>query len=82
MLDSSFDDVKDMSELPLEAFTPRIYRRGDVVEGEIVNIDDEGITIGLGLKSEGLIPQIHMRTLSTDELSVMIPGDKLTATEV
>ena len=54
MLDSSFDDVKDMSELPLEAFTPLIYRRGDVIEGEIVNIDDEGITIGLGLKSEGL----------------------------
>ena len=80
MLDSSFDDVKDMSELPLEAFTPRIYRRGDVVEGEIVNIDDEGITIGLGLKSEGLIPQIHMRTLSTDELSAMITGDKITAT--
>ena len=82
MLDSSFDDVKDMSELPLEAFTPRIYRRGDVVEGEIVNIDDEGITIGLGLKSEGLIPQIHMRTLSTDELSAMITGDKITATVV
>ena len=82
MLDSSFDDVKDMSELPLEAFTPRIYRRGDVVEGEIVNIDDEGITIGLGLKSEALIPQIHMRTLSTDELSAMITGDKITATVV
>ena len=82
MLDSSFDDVTDMSELPLEAFTPRIYRRGDVVEGEIVNIDDEGITIGLGLKSEGLIPQIHMRTLSTDELSAMITGDKITATVV
>tara|TARA_Y100000588_G_scaffold138107_1_gene151884 strand:+ start:198 stop:1280 length:1083 start_codon:yes stop_codon:yes gene_type:complete len=82
MLDSSFDDVKDMSELPLEAFTPHIYRRGDVVEAEIVHIDDEGITIGLGLKSEGLIPQSNMRTLSTGELSAMIPGDKIFATVV
>ncbi len=82
MLDSSFDDVKDMSELPLEAFTPQIYRRGDIVEGEIVNIDDEGITVGLGLKSEGLIPQTQMRTLSTDELSAMTLGDKISATVV
>ncbi len=82
MLDSTFDDVKDMSELPVEAFTPHIYRRGDVVEGEIVNMDNEGITIGLGLKSEGLIPQIHMRTLSADELSAMIPGSKVIATVV
>ena len=80
MLDSSFDDIKDMADLPLEAFTPQIYRRGDVVEGEIVHIDDEGITIGIGLKSEGLIPHSQMRTLSTDELSEMTIGDKIAAT--
>ena len=66
-----------MADLPLEAFTPQIYRRGDVVEGEIVHIDDEGITIGIGLKSEGLIPHSQMRTLSTDELSEKLFGDEI-----
>ena len=42
--------VTDMSELPESAFSPREYRRGDLVTGEIVRIDDEGMVISAGLK--------------------------------
>ena len=60
--------VTDMSELPESAFSPREYRRGDLVTGEIVRIDDEGMVISAGLKTEGIVPPQEMRTL-TDERS-------------
>ena len=45
MVESMFDDVQDMSQLPVEAFSPLVYRSGDVVEGEIVSIDSEQNTL-------------------------------------
>ena len=80
MVESMFDDVQDMSQLPVEAFSPLVYRRGDVVEGEIVSIDSEGLTVSIGLKSEGMVPQHQMRTLSAEERSNMALGDKITVT--
>ena len=80
MVESMFDGVQDMSQLPVEAFSPLVYRRGDVVDGEIVSIDSEGLTVSIGLKSEGVVPQHQMRTLSAEERSNMALGDKITVT--
>jgi len=80
MVESMFDDVQDMSQLPVEAFSPLVYTRGDVVEGEIVSIDSEGLIVSIGLKSEGVVPQHQMRTLSNEERSNMCLGDKITVT--
>ena len=77
MVESMFDDVQDMSQLPVEAFSPLVYRSGDVVEGEIVSIDSEGLIVSIGLKSEGMVPQHQMRTLSDEERSNMALGDKI-----
>ncbi len=69
--------VTDMSELPESAFSPREYRRGDLVTGEIVSIDEEGMVISAGLKNEGVVPPPEMRTLTEEERAQMQPGSRV-----
>ena len=69
--------VTDMSELPESAFSPRDYRRGDLVTGEIVRIDDEGMVISAGLKTEGVVPPPEMRTLTDEKRAQMVPGTRV-----
>lgn len=70
-------DFDNMADLPEEALGPRTYQRGDAVEGEIVRIDDDGIVMSVGLKMEGMVPLNEMRSISTDELERLSPGDTL-----
>ncbi len=72
--DPNVIDVTDMSQLPESAFSPREYRRGDLVTGEIVRIDDEGMVISAGLKTEGIVPPQEMRTLTPEKREQMQPG--------
>ena len=69
--------VTDMSELPESAFSPREYRRGDLVTGEIVRIDEEGMVISAGLKTEGIVPPQEMRTLTDEKREQMLPGSRV-----
>ena len=53
-----------MAEL-LEESTPlRVLRRGDLVEGQVMRADQDGILVSIGHKSEGLVPQREMRSLT------------------
>ena len=72
--DPNVVEVTDMSQLPESAFSPREYRRGDLVTGEIVRIDDEGMVISAGLKTEGIVPPQEMRTLTDEKREQMQPG--------
>jgi small subunit ribosomal protein S1 len=45
----------DMATLLAESVSPISIKRGDVVEGEIVRIDQEEILVDIGLKSEGVL---------------------------
>ena len=40
-----------------------VLRRGEAVEGKIVHIDEEGLLVNIGAKSEGVIPYREMRSL-------------------
>ena len=77
MLDRDLDTVSDMSELPEQALAPRAYTPGELVEGEIVRVDDEGIIMSVGLKMEGMVPAQEMRSLSLEEREQLNPGDTL-----
>jgi small subunit ribosomal protein S1 len=77
MVESDFDTFTDMSQLPEEAFTPQRYRPGDTVEGEVIRVDDEGLVVSVGLKTEGMVPASEMRTLTPEEREQIQPGDKL-----
>jgi small subunit ribosomal protein S1 len=58
--DMSSDEVEDLNQNEMEALmalstTPINIKRGDVVEGVIVRIDQDEILVDIGLKSEGVL---------------------------
>ncbi|HZU69226.1 MAG TPA: S1 RNA-binding domain-containing protein [Ktedonobacteraceae bacterium] len=48
-------EITDMAALLAESTTPINIKRGDVVEGVIVRIDQDEILVDIGLKSEGVL---------------------------
>jgi small subunit ribosomal protein S1 len=82
MLEPDYEGITDMSQLPEAAFTPQRHRTGDTVEGEIVSIDDEGLVVSVGLKTEGMVPVIEMRTLTPEERGGLQVGDRMRFTVV
>jgi len=55
---SNPEEVDDFNQNEMEALlatTPISIKRGDVVEGEIVRIDQDEILVDIGLKSEGVL---------------------------
>ena len=59
-----------------------VLRRGEAVEGKIVHIDEEGLLVNIGAKSEGVIPYREMRSLPEDEAKALKTGDSIVATLV
>jgi small subunit ribosomal protein S1 len=82
MLEPDYDGITDMSQLPEAAFSPQRHRTGDIVAGEIVGIDEEGLVVSVGLKTEGMVPLTEMRTLTAAERSGLQVGDRLRFTVV
>ena len=41
-----------MAELSEQDLSPRRYQRGEIVEGEVVRVDDDGIVVSIGLKTK------------------------------
>ncbi len=78
--DRDHDNFSTMSELPEQDLSPRRYRRGEVVRGEVVRVDDDGIVVSIGLKTEGIVPPQEMRTLALEEKERLQPGDSVMVT--
>src|SRR5215471_8045487 len=49
------NEINEMEALLRESATPITIKRGDVVEGVIVRIDQDEILVDIGLKSEGVL---------------------------
>lgn len=69
----------DMAQLLAEAEPIRNLRRGEVVLGEVMRFDAEGILVNVGHKTEGVIPPREMRSLSPEEQDAIQPGDEVFA---
>ena len=69
----------DMAQLLQEADPIKDVRRGDVVEGEVMRVDQDGILVNIGHKSEGVIPPREMRSLSEEGISELQTGDEIFA---
>ena len=54
---------------------PRTLRRGEVVDGSVMNVDREGVLVDIGSKSEGVVPPHEMHSLGADPLSKVNVGD-------
>ena len=64
-----------MAELLEEETPPRELRRGELVEGQIMRLDPDGILVSVGNKSEGVVPQREMRSVLPDLAAHYQVGD-------
>ena len=71
-------ELQDMGQL-LDSMEPiKPLRRGEVVDGEVMGFsEDGGILVNIGHKSEGVVQQREMRSLSDEELQNLRIGDKI-----
>ncbi|MDA0271161.1 MAG: S1 RNA-binding domain-containing protein [Chloroflexi bacterium] len=69
----------DMAALldSVEIAEPRQLRRGEVVEGTVMNIDRDGVLVDIGFKSEGIVPQSEMHSLGADPLTKVAMGERI-----
>lgn len=57
----------------------KTLRGGNIVEGVVMRVDNDGILMDVGAKSEGFVPVSEMRTLTPEAVSGMKVGDKVFA---
>ena len=71
-------EVQDMGQL-LDSMEPiKPLRRGEVVDGEVMGFsEDGGILVNIGHKSEGVVQQREMRSLSQEDLQNLQIGDQI-----
>lgn len=80
MVSSDYEEVSTMAELSEQDLSPRRYQRGEIVEGEVVRVDDDGIVVSIGLKTEGIVPPQEMRSLTQDEREGLRTGNNVMVT--
>ena len=69
--------VESMAALLEEADLIKVVRRGEIVRGMVMRIDQEGILVSVGHKSEGLVPPREMRSLRAEDISALRVGDEI-----
>ena len=74
MIDETMEDLLNESEL-----IPRM-RTGDIINGIVVAVDQDGLLISIGNKSEGLIPSSEMLSAHLDESISITIGSQVSAT--
>jgi Ribosomal protein S1 len=67
----------DMAALLAESTSPISIKRGDVVEGEIVRIDQEEILVDIGLKSEGVLSTKELPSSGYGSFNELHLNDKI-----
>ncbi|MDA1095743.1 MAG: S1 RNA-binding domain-containing protein [Chloroflexi bacterium] len=74
------EDGSQMAQLLAEQedWLPSL-RRGEAVEGTVISIDQEGVLVNIGAKSEGMIPLRELRTLEANGVMDLKPGDSIVA---
>ena len=70
----------DTMESLLDEFVPvKQLRRGEIIDGKIMDIKDDGLLVDIGHKSEGYIPVREMKTIETDVRKNLSIGDEIIA---
>ena len=66
------DGMNQLSMEELVEMSVQTLREGEVVSGTVVAVDDDGIMIDIGFKSEGIIPAHEFRDRSTGEITAQV----------
>ena len=72
--DETTTPLQGMAELLQDHEPNKPLQRGDIVEGEVMRVDQDGILVNIGLKNEGVIPPREMRATPPDKLQEIRPG--------
>ncbi len=69
--------MQGMAEL-LQDYEPiKPIQRGDIVDGEVMRVDEEGILVNIGHKYEGVVPAREMRSTSPERLKEIQAGTEI-----
>ncbi|MCH2658463.1 MAG: S1 RNA-binding domain-containing protein [Dehalococcoidia bacterium] len=73
------DEIMDMATLLEQSGMAdlRPLRRGEVIEGHVMDVERDGLVVDIGYKSEGIVPQQEMLSLGADPLTKVSSGDAL-----
>jgi len=72
------DSLENMESLLGEqSLDVRSLHRGDVVEGQVMGSDRDGVLVDVGSKSEGIIPPGEMHSLGIEAAGRLQAGDKV-----
>src|SRR5438093_927751 len=77
--DQTDEETPGMAELLLGEETSRSFRRGDIIEGSVMQLDRETILVDIGAKTEGIIPANEMRSLTAEDITAIHVGDPILA---
>ena len=65
---NSDNNLLDTMESLIEEFSPKeILERGEIVDGTVISIQNNGLVIDLGQKSEGFVPKNEMKSMTNPE---------------
>ena len=79
-IDADLISESDTMESLLDEFVPvKQLRRGEIIDGKIMDIKDDGLLVDIGHKSEGYIPVREMKTIETDVRKNLSIGDEIIA---
>lgn len=67
-------EVLSPEELVLQYLPKTTLRRGDIVDGKVLDIADNGLLVDIGQKSEGWVPMRETRMLTEGEGEESLPG--------
>ena len=73
------DEIMDMATLLEQSGMAdlRPLRRGEVIEGHVMDVERDVLVVDIGYKSEGIVPQQEMLSLGADPLTKVSSGDAL-----
>jgi small subunit ribosomal protein S1 len=68
-----------LEEWLTEAYDYQPPHRGQICQGEILKIEEQGVTIDLGLKRDGFVPYTDLQRLGEEASSQLEPGQEVVA---
>jgi len=72
------EGYQDMATLlEAESLEYKSLRRGDILEGEVVDSDRDGMVVDVGTKSEGIVPPSEMHSLGPNVDTWPGPGERV-----
>tara|TARA_B100000579_G_C22846010_1_gene864354 strand:- start:3974 stop:5224 length:1251 start_codon:yes stop_codon:yes gene_type:complete len=70
----------DLMEELLSSNPPKKpLRRGEIIDGKIMEINDEGLLLNIGHKSEGIVPTREMRSFTKVDFDTLEEGSEVVA---